>query len=103
MRLASLALIFVSSSLVACGGKAIADEFNADAGPDSATSDTSALVDTGPLPEGGPVDAVADSPKPTAATCTKFVGGICNAKTEVCCKVAGYPWDKDACNTGLDY
>ncbi len=108
MRFASLALIFFASAhVVACGGKSVADEFNNDAaaadsgatGGDSSTTNP----DDGVL-EGGPLDtAPVDAPKPTAATCTKFVGGICNSKTEECCKVAGFPWDKDACNAGLDY
>lgn len=108
MRFASLALIFASASVVACGGKSVADEFNNDAatadsgapGADSSTTNP----DEG-LPEGGPLDTPppVDAPKPTAATCTKFVGGICNSATEACCKTAGFPWDKDACNTGLDF
>jgi hypothetical protein len=104
MRLASLALIILASAHVACGGKAIADEFNADSGLDSAGSDTSSIPTDGPIgTEASPSDVAPDGPKPTATTCTKFVGGICNSKTEACCKVAGFPWDKDACNTGLDY
>lgn len=109
MRLASLASLLVcslaASSLIACGGKAVADEFN-----DSGTNtDSAATTDSTPgeggTTDGDPGDSTTpvDAPKPTAETCKKFVGGICNSKTEECCKTAGHAWDKDACNTGLDY
>ena len=103
MRRTALALLLVSS-LAACGGKVPSEEFNSDAGTtDSAATDTT-------TPDGGPVDTtpstdvvIGSDAKPTADTCKKFVGGICNDATKACCSKAGLTWDPDACNTGLDY
>lgn len=106
MRLASIVLLS-SAYLMACGGKVPADEFNSDAGADSAaTGDTGAAGDTvttDTTADTTATDAVVDGAKPTPDTCKKFVGGICNDKTKACCDKVGIAWNAEACNTGLDY
>lgn len=104
MRRTSLALV-LASSLVACGGKVPADEFNSDAAADSAAASDTSAIGEGGGPDTAPSSdvTVGSDAKPTADTCKRFVGGICNDATKACCAKSGLTWEPEACNTGLDY